>query len=228
MQKKIHAKPSLASVLREAVRGKSVGRTLTNLFWHGTETLGGNILDIGGGGGRGSHYRFLPIEKSARVQTVDVVERRGTDFVLDITKERVPLSDASQNHILLFNILEHLAAPDAALREAHRLLKEGGTLIGTIPFLVNVHPDPHDFTRFTDEALQVLFVRTGFKVAEIVPIGRGPFLAGYEQLDMLIWSPLHLLFLPFVWSLDALLALLKPQRDFRAQFPLAYNFIIRK
>ena len=228
MQHSTHAKSSLASVLFEAVRGKSVGRTLTNLFWHGTETLGGNILDIGGGGGRGSHYRFLPIEKSTRVQTVDVVARPDTNFVLDITKERVPLPDGSQNHNFLFNILEHLANPETAAREAHRLLKEGGTLLGTVPFLVNVHPDPHDFTRFTSEALEALFTRTGFTIEEIAPIGRGPFLAAYEQLDMLIWNPLHLFFLPFIWSLDALLALLKPQRDFPSQFPLAYNFIVRR
>lgn len=228
MQKKKPFKPALLSVLTEAVRGKSVGRTMTNLFWCGRAPLGGDILDIGGGGGRGSHYRFLQTTKDARVQTVDVVERSGTTFVLDITRERVPLPDASFDHIFLFNILEHLSSPDVALREARRLLKDGGTLLGTIPFLVNVHPDPHDFSRLTDEALEALFLRAGFQVEIIVPIGRGPFLAAYEQLDMLIWSPLHLFLLPCVWSLDALLASLKPRRDFRAQFPLAYNFIVRK
>ncbi len=228
MQKKNLYNPSLGRVLAEALRGKSVGRTMTNLFWCGEKTLIGNILDIGGGGRRWSHYRFLPLTKVARVQTVDVVERPGTDFVLDITKERVPLPDSSQDHIFLFNILEHLTSPNAALREAHRLLKDGGTLLGTVPFLVNVHPDPHDFTRFTNEALAALFTRNGFKVEMIAPIGRGPFLAGYEQLDMLIWRHLHLFFLPVVWLLDALLALVKPQRDFRAQFPLAYNFIVKK
>ncbi len=228
MQRQNQYRPALAPVLAEALRGKSVGRTLTNLFWRGREALGGSILDIGGGGGRGSHYRFLPLTRDARVQTVDVVQRPGTNFVLDITRERVPLPDNSQDHIFLFNILEHLAAPDAALREAHRLLKDGGTLLGTVPFLVNVHPDPHDFLRFTDEALKALFTRNGFVVETIAPIGRGPFLAAYEQLDMLLWSPLHLFFLPLIWFLDAFLSFLKPRRDFSSQFPLAYNFIVRK
>ncbi len=228
MQTKTTYNPSLFAVLREAARGKSVGRTLTNLFWCGGEALRGAILDIGGGGGRGSHYRFLSLATDARVQIVDVVQRPSTNFVLDITRERVPLQSGSQDHIFLFNILEHLASPAVALREAHRLLKDGGTLLGSIPFLVNVHPDPHDFTRFTGEALEALFARTGFKIETIVPIGRGPFLAAYEQLDMLIWSPLHLVGLPLVWSLDALLARLKPRRDLQAQFPLAYNFIVRK
>lgn len=219
--------PALHTVLAEALRGKAVSRTLTNLFWRGRLRLSGSILDIGGGS-RGSHYRFLEIDPSASVRAVDIVPRSGTDFVLDITRERVPLPPESQDAVLMFNILEHLASHAHALGEARRLLRAGGRLIGTVPFLVNVHPDPHDFVRFTREALERLFIAHGFLVRVIEPIGRGPFLAGYEQLDMLIWSPFHLLFLPVIWCLDGLLSFLRPKRDFRAQFPLAYNFIVEK
>ena len=221
-------KPRLGAVLAEAVAGKSIGRTLTNLFWRGTPEMSGTILDIGGGGGRGSHYRFLPIASGAVIKTADIISRPGTDFVLDITKEKVPLPDSSVDHIFLFNILEHLSAHEAPLKEIKRLLRPGGTLIGSIPFLVNVHPDPSDFVRLTDEALTALFTQNGFTVRAVVPIGRGPFLAGYEQLDSLIPHFLHALFLPVVWGLDGLLQTLKPKRDFRRQFPLAYNFVVEK
>ena len=221
-------KISLFAVLREAVRGKAISRTMTNLFWLGMEPITGNLLDIGGGGGYASHYRFIPIAKETKIQTVDVVPRPNTDFVLDITKEKVPLPDASEDAVFLFNILEHLNAHDAALAEVRRLLKEGGKLYGTIPFLVNVHPDPHDYVRFTDEALRELFTRNGFTVVAIEPIGRGPFLAAYEQLDSLIPSFCHALFLPLVWLADAIVQHLRPKRDFPAVFPLAYNFVVQK
>lgn len=220
--------PALLSVLREAVRGKSVGRTMTNLFWQGRIRLEGTILDIGGGEGGGSHYRFLPIGKTAKILTADIVARTRTDFVLDITKEKVPLTDGTVDSILLFNVLEHLSDHDIVLKEVRRLLRPGGRLIGSVPFLLNVHPDPHDYVRFTGEALEALFKKHGFPVRAIEPIGRGPFLAAYEQLDMLLWSPLHLLFLPVVWCLDGLLSILRPKRNFRAQFPLFYNFIVEK
>lgn len=220
-------KPRLREVLAEAARGKSVSRTLTNLYWRGRAPLRGEILDIGGAG-RGSHYRFIPFSPDAKVRVVDMDAHSGADFVLDITKERVPLPDGSQDNVFLFNILEHIASPDAALGEAHRLLKRGGTIVGTVPFLCNVHRNPEDYARYTDTALAALFERNGFSVKEIEPIGRGPFLAAYEQLDMLIWSPLHVLFLPTVWVLDWCVQRLKPRRDFRAQFPLAYNFIVEK
>ncbi len=220
--------PALAPVLREALRGKAVSRTMTNLFWCDLPAISGNILDIGGGGGRASHYRFLPIEKGATLRTVDVVSRPNTDFVLDITKESVPLPNDSQDAVFLFNILEHVNAHDRVLAEVRRLLRRGGRLIGTIPFLVNVHPDPHDFVRFTGEALRELFTRNGFAVLAIRPIGRGPFLAAYEQLDSLIPSMIHAVFLPCIWLADAVVMFLRPHRDFPAIFPLAYNFVVEK
>lgn len=221
-------RPSLTAVLREAVRGKAVSRTMTNLFWQKGESLSGNLLDIGGGGRRASHYRFLPLKKDAKLQTVDVVPRPGTDFVLDINKESVPLPDNSEDAVFLFNVLEHLNAHDKVLTEVRRLLRRGGRLYGSIPFLVNVHPDPHDFVRFTDEALHELFLRNDFKVIAIEPIGRGPFLAAYEQLDSLIPSVFHVIFLPLVWLADALVQRLRPNRDFPSTFPLAYNFIVER
>lgn len=226
MQKTTY-QPSLFAVLAEALRGKSVSRTFWNLFWRSYPPLHGRILDIGGAG-RGSHYRFLRFASGAQVQTVDIAAGAGVDFVLDITRERVPLPDASCDAILLFNILEHLPSHDFALAEARRLLKPDGQLLGVIPFLLNVHRDPEDYVRFTDTALSALFTESGFTVKVIEPIGRGPFLAAYDQLEMLIWPPLHLLFLPLVWCLDWLLSRIRPMRDFRAQFPLAYNFVAEK
>ncbi|MDO8564837.1 MAG: class I SAM-dependent methyltransferase [bacterium] len=228
MHHKSHYRPSLFATLKEVLCGKAVSRTLTNLFWRQTSPVWGNILDIGSGGGRASHYRFLPLVPGARVQTLDASPKSGAHFVLDITKEPVPLADGSQNFVFLFNVLEHLKEHEFVLTEIHRLLGSGGKLIGTIPFLINVHRDPEDYVRLTDTALHDLFTSHGFSVERIEPIGRGPFLAAYEQFDMLMWSPLHLLFLPIIWGLDGLLSLVRPKRDFAGQFPLAYNFVVEK
>ena len=92
------------------------------------------------------------------------------------------------------------------------------------------HPEAlrYGYSQYGPHRQDFSLILNGFAVKEIEPIGRGPFLAAYEQLDMLLWSPLHLLFLPIIWSLDGLLSLLRSERNLGAQFPLFYNFIVEK
>jgi len=46
---------------------------------------------------------------------------------------RLPFSDAEFSSISLLDVLEHVDAPDALLAELHRVLRDGGVLIVTVP-----------------------------------------------------------------------------------------------
>lgn len=48
-------------------------------------------------------------------------------------RSRLPLPDAGFDHVVMLAVLEHLAQPEAVLREAHRILAPGGSLILTWP-----------------------------------------------------------------------------------------------
>jgi ubiquinone/menaquinone biosynthesis C-methylase UbiE len=48
-------------------------------------------------------------------------------------RSRVPLSDTEFDHVTMLAVFEHLAEPEAVLREAFRILKPGGSLIMTWP-----------------------------------------------------------------------------------------------
>jgi SAM-dependent methyltransferase len=70
---------------------------------------------------------------------------------------RLPFPDGSFDVILANNVIEHLHDPVAGVAEMRRVLKPGGQLLYTIPFLYPIHEAPHDYTRFTRFGLARLF-----------------------------------------------------------------------
>ncbi|HXF85989.1 MAG TPA: class I SAM-dependent methyltransferase [Anaerolineales bacterium] len=69
----------------------------------------------------------------------------------------VPLKSQSVDCVICTEVLEHLSDPQACVNEIHRLLRDGGLVLASTPFLYPVHADPYDFQRFTEDGLQNLF-----------------------------------------------------------------------
>lgn len=82
---------------------------------------------------------------------------------------RLPLAGRSMDGILLFEVLEHVPDPEAALAELSRVLKPRGLLLLSVPFIYPVHNAPFDFHRFTRHALERSLQRHGFEVESIEP-----------------------------------------------------------
>lgn len=66
---------------------------------------------------------------------------------------RLPLHDSSIDTVILLEVLEHLRHPAQALSEIARVLRPGGHLLLTMPFLYPVHDAPHDYQRYTCHGL---------------------------------------------------------------------------
>jgi SAM-dependent methyltransferase len=65
----------------------------------------------------------------------DQVENRsrGWQRVRADIRTALPLQSAQFDHVVMLAVLEHLAEPESLLREAHRILAPGGSLILTWP-----------------------------------------------------------------------------------------------
>ncbi len=127
----------------------------------------GRTLDVGGEreGARGrfrpkagSDWTFLNPDSSTNPDVVAMADQ-------------IPFPDGSFQNVKLTEVLEHLETPESALRECGRVLAPGGKLVVSVPFLVPVHGDPHDFRRWTPSGLKQLLERAGFSRVEIRPMG---------------------------------------------------------
>jgi len=71
----------------------------------------------------------------------------GSDVVADI--RALPFLDASLDGILCEVVLEHVPDVLPALAEIERVLRPGGRVYLTLPFIWPYHASPHDYRRWT-------------------------------------------------------------------------------
>lgn len=92
---------------------------------------------------------------SNRVINMDIVKSPNVDVIGDA--HTLPFSDLTFDGIIITAVLEIVENPLIVVSEIYRILKNGGIVIATLPFLQPYHPDPHDFRRFTEEGVEYLF-----------------------------------------------------------------------
>lgn len=139
-------------------------------------TLFGKVTDIGGGH-RPDYFEYFQKDETVQIEALDG-SMTGIDFEIDT----LPFADGSVHTAILANVLEHVYNHQFLLGEVQRILAPEGTLIGFVPFWVGYHPDPHDYFRYTDEALVRILTEAGFMHTTIRPLLVGPLLANFNTI----------------------------------------------
>ncbi len=103
---------------------------------HTEQTKDLAILDVGCGvGGMLPELaRFgRPVGLDSDAGSIDICKRRGFPDCRVAAGERLPVDDASQDLVTLFDCLEHVDDDAVALREVARVLKPGGFAFFSVP-----------------------------------------------------------------------------------------------
>jgi SAM-dependent methyltransferase len=84
--------------------------------------------------------------------------------------ESMPFDDASFDSALCNAVLEHIIDPERAMAELARVVRKGGHIVATVPFLQPYHACPGDYRRYTADGLAQLGRNAGLEVLELLPV----------------------------------------------------------
>lgn len=80
--------------------------------------------------------------------------------------DSLPVEDRYFDAVLCTQVLEHVKNVDM-INELIRVIKPGGTLVLSVPFIYNEHGSPHDYRRYTYHGLREIFLKLGWKIVDI-------------------------------------------------------------
>lgn len=132
----------------------------------------GPLLDVGCGT---MPYRSLfPSAEPYEGLEIDQERHRANPRVTHLYDGHTfPLADDRYAAILCSQVLEHSFSPERLLAECHRVLRPGGALLLTIPFLWPEHEQPWDSQRFTRFGLHQRLEAAGFRVERMLRVNPG-------------------------------------------------------
>lgn len=146
-------------------------------------TVEGRVLDVGCG-----TMPYRPVVEATGAEHIGLdLEARadGVRYLCSAT-EMTPVATNSHDSAICSEVLEHIADPAGALAEMSRVVRPGGRLVLTVPFLGRLHEEPHDYFRYTEHGLRSLLNEAGFRIDDIHITGSVGSLLGHQVSSALV------------------------------------------
>ena len=187
----------------------------------------GKCLEFGAYQNFRKNFLYVANKKKIKIYLTNLTKSKK--IISSDLKKKLKFKSNFFDNILILNVLEHLDKYDLAFKELRRILKKGGLLIGSTPFLYQVHGAPDDYFRFTKTFFEKKFSINGYKIVVLKCLGQGPFLASFS----LIYS-----YIKFIPILSHLVLIICSTLDFIIQifvktnlkeiYPVGIFFIVKK
>ena len=186
--------------IRECFKGKSLVRTLTNIYLLNKKPFLGRGIDFGAKSASSSYYRFLDIS-NAEMTFTDLYPKNKKVKTINF-EEDFDLSNEEFDFAIVIYTLEHIYNYQNFIKNINKSLVKGGRIEGVNPFLHPYHKDPDDYFRYTHTALERILENSNFEDIKITPICQGAFSVMVSMISNFIkFKPLLLL----LWTLAILL-----------------------
>lgn len=187
----------------------------------------GKTIEFGAQKKEQKNFTYYINEKRIEYSNI-FTDRKSKIFYADLTK-KINIKSQKYSNILIFNVLEHLDNHNQTFNELHRILKKNGNLIGSTPFLYQIHGAPKDFFRFTKDFFLEKFKKKGFRKTKIISLGYGPFVACFSILFSYIkYLPLiNLIIFIVCYLLDVILQIFVKTK-LNEIYPIGFFFIAKK
>lgn len=141
----------------------------------------GNLLDVGVSEGpyreifahQISQYVGLEYPQAILDKQPEMWEVQNLNQLVQVFGDgaHLPFRTASVDTVLSTEVLEHVPKPSLLVDEMARVLKPGGRLLITVPFIQPLHELPSDYFRFTPSSLKAFAESAGLEVESITPRG---------------------------------------------------------
>ena len=210
----------LLDYVRSIYGGKTLSRFLFNRwFARVAKNMTGNVLDVGA---KDSGRLLLFVDpKRVTVVPTDIEAAPGVAQV-DLNKS-LPFPEAHFDAVTLFWVLYIVRHPSVSIAEVYRILKPGGMIYLAMPFVSSELSEPHDYTRFTGEGLEVLLHDAGFETVEVTRSG-GRVVAAVNILNpFFVFNTVRLFVYAVALGID-----MCTEHRFAHKTPQAYFVIARK
>jgi len=128
--------------------------------------ISGNVLDLGGG--ENSKYR-ADLPQDIDYKSINIDPDINPTWLVN-PGEPFPVEDNTFDCCICLNTLEHVFDARFLLGEIQRVLKPGGKVYITVPWIFRIHGHPDDYSRHTPSWWVQALGEAGFSAASILPL----------------------------------------------------------
>lgn len=126
----------------------------------------GRVIDVGGG--KNSLYRDL-LPANLDYDSLNIDPKIEPTFLI-VPDEKFPIADGVYDTCICLNTLEHVYDARFVLDEIYRIMKPGGVVHITVPWIFRVHGHPDDYFRGTPSWWRETLSRVGFSDTKLQPL----------------------------------------------------------